>query len=117
MVSASVPRPVEEVFDFIVEPGLLASYFVTEASGPLVVGAHVTWTFDEGTVVEIDVEAVETNRRVVFRWGDARVTITLAPEGTSATKVTIDDDEHRARWQRMLLGLKARMAYGIDLRA
>ena len=116
MVSALVPRPVEEVFDFIVEPGLLASYFVSEASGPLVVGAHVTWTFDEGPAVEVDVDAVETNRLVAFRWGEARVTITLVPEGPGRTKVSIDDDEHRARWQRLLLGLKARMAFGIDLR-
>ena len=115
MVSVQVPRPVEEVFDFIVEPGLLSSYFTAEASGPLVVGAHVTWSFADGRSETVDVESVETNRRVVLIRNGARVTISLqrVDEGT---KVTIEGEDS-ADWQSMLLGLKARMALGIDLRS
>jgi len=65
-VSAHVPRPVEEVFDHIVEPGLLSSYFTSEASGPLVVGAKVKWSWPDGQSETVDVESVETNRSVVF---------------------------------------------------
>lgn len=115
MTSAQVPRPVEEVFDFIVEPGLLSSYFTAEASGPLVVGAHVTWTFADGRSETVDVESVETNRRVVFVRNGSRVTISLAPLD-GGTQVTIEDEGGEHDWQKMLLGLNARMALGIDLR-
>jgi len=120
--SAEVPRPVEEVFDHIVEPGLLSSYFTREASGPLVAGAHVTWRFADGGSEAVDVEAVETNRRVVFRrQARTKVTIGLEALDPNRTKVTIAEEgepasEEGALWERMLLGLKARMAFGIDLR-
>lgn len=132
-VSAKVPRPVEEVFDHIVEPGLLSSYFTSEASGPLIVGAHVTWRWPDGQSETVDVEEVETNKRVVFRWKAhqvqtrTKVTIRLAALEPNQTKVTIEEEgwnegevasafEHCAGWEHMLLCLKARMAFGIDLR-
>ena len=123
-VSAEVPRPIEEVFDHIVEPGLLSSYFTSEASGPLVAFAHVTWRWADGRSETIDVEEVETNERVVFRrQGDTRVTIALEALEPNRTKVTIGEEgeltsafEHGAGWENMLLCLKARMAFGIDLR-
>lgn len=123
-VSAQVPRPVEEVFDHIVEPGLLSSYFTSEASGPLIASAHVTWRWPDGRSETVDVEEVETNRRVVFRW-KARTKVTIALEALepNRTKVTIEEEgesasafEDGAGWERMLLCLKARMAFGIDLR-
>jgi uncharacterized protein YndB with AHSA1/START domain len=101
----------------VVEPGLLSSYFTSEASGPLVVGAHVKWMFPDGGGEVVDVEAVETNRRVVFTWKGTRMTIALEPLEPSRTRVTIEGaSEDGALWQRMLLGLKARMAFGVDLR-
>ena len=128
-VSAHVPRPVEEVFDHIVEPGLLSSYFTSEASGPLVAGAKVKWSWPDGQSETVDVESVETNRSVVFTWkafeSDSRTRVTIALSGD--TEVTITEEgwkdgelasafEHCAGWQHMLLCLKARMAFGIDLR-
>lgn len=132
-VHVHVPRPVEEVFDYVVEPGLLSSYFTAEASGPLVVDADVKWSWPEGQEATVHVEEVETNRRVVFTWkafqssSRTRVTIALEAVEPNRTRVTIDEDgwadgetvsafEHCAGWEHMLLCLKARMAFGIDLR-
>lgn len=132
-VSVDVPRPVEEVFDHIVEPGLLSSYFTSEASGPLVVGADVTWSWPDGQTEVVHVDSVETNRSVVFTWKAfqsptrTRVSVGLEPIEQGRTKVTITEEgwkdgetgsafEHCAGWQHMLLCLKARMAFGIDLR-
>ena len=123
-VSAQVPRPVEEVFDHIVEPGLLSSYFTSEASGPLIASAHVAWRWADGRSETVDVEEVETNRRVVFRRATGtKVTIALEALEPNRTRVTIEEEgelasafEDGALWERMLLGLKARMAFGIDLR-
>lgn len=134
-VSTAVPRPIEEVFDHLVEPNLLTSYFTSEASGPLEPGKQVRWTWAGGETETVDVETVERNCRVLFTWKAflvdtiTRVSITVVPEGDLRTVVTIeetgwsDDDagrtsafEHCAGWERMLLCLKARMAFGIDLR-
>ena len=124
-VSVQVPRPVEEVFDHIVEPVLLSSYFTSEASGPLIVGAHVTWRWPDGRSETIDVEEVETNQRVIFRrQGRTKVTIVLEALEPNRTQVTIEEEggepgsafAHGALWENLLLCLKARMAFGIDLR-
>jgi uncharacterized protein YndB with AHSA1/START domain len=134
-VSVQVPRPIEEVFDHVVEPGLLSSYFTSEASGPLEAGKTVRWDWAGGESSDVEVEAVERNRRVVLKWKAfrvetlTRVTIAFETAEKDRTKVTIEeagweDDaagqasafEHCAGWQHMLLCLKARMAFGIDLR-
>ena len=135
-VSVLVPRPVEEVFDHVVEPALLSSYFTSEASGPLEAGKTVRWTWKSGDTETLDVEAVERNRRVVFTWRafkveeKTRVTIALTAEESGRTRVRIAEEgwkedakgiafafEHCAGWEHMLVSLKARMAFGIDLRS
>ena len=135
-VHARVPRPLEEVFDHVVEPGLLSSYFTSGASGPLEAGRTVEWTWAGGETEAVAVETVERNRRVVFTWkayrveARTRVTITFEPAEPDGTTVRIEETgweesesgaaasafEHCAGWQHMLLCLKARMAFGIDLR-
>jgi uncharacterized protein YndB with AHSA1/START domain len=134
-VFVHVPRPIEEVFDHVVEPELLSSYFTSEASGPFEAGRTVHWSWPEGESADVDVETVERNRRVVLRWKAfqvetiTRVTIAFETVAPNRTKVTIDEEgweddeagrasafEHCAGWQHMLLSMKARMAFGIDLR-
>lgn len=135
-VSTDVPRPIEEVFDHVVEPGLLSSYFTSEASGPLEAGKSVRWTWPSGESATVDVESVERNARIVFTWKAClvdtrtRVTITFELRDALKTRVTIVEEgweeaaagaasafEHCARWQHMVLSLKARMGLGIDLRS
>ena len=134
-VSVRVPRPVEEVFDHVVEPALLCSYFTSAASGPLAAGESVRWSWAGGESETVDVGTVERNRRVEFTWKafrreeHTRVTIAFEPALDGSTTVTISESgwhddpaavvsafEHCAGWQHMLLCLKARMAFGIDLR-
>lgn len=132
-VQTLVPRPIEEVFDHVVEPGLLSSYFTSEASGPLEPGKTVRWSWPSGETETVDVESVERNRRIAFTWKAfrvdtrTRVTIAFASPETGRTEVVIAEEgwdaaesasafEHCAGWEHMLLCLKARMAFGIDLR-
>ena len=82
-------------------------------------------------------ESVERNRTIVFTWPAfqvktiTRVTMRFEPAGANKTKVAIhesgwEDDpagsgaksafEHCAGWQHMLLCLKARLRFGVDLR-
>ena len=136
-VHAFVDRPIEEVFDHVVEPGLLSSYFTSHASGPLVEGADVRWTWPDGQSETVHVERVERNRSIEFTWPAfqvktiTRVTMRFESPAGDRTKVRIaesgwEDDpagagarsafEHCAGWQHMLLCLKARLRFGVDLR-
>ena len=136
-VAATIDRPVEEVFDHVVEPGLLSSYFTSVSSGPLEEGADVRWSWPDGQSETVHVESVERNRTIVFTWPAfqvktiTRVTMRFEAAAAERTKVAIqesgwEDDaagagaksafEHCAGWQHMLVCLKARMKFGVDLR-
>lgn len=136
-VNGRIARPVAQVFDAVVNPVQLSRYFVTLGgiSGPLVAGATVTWWGE----VPVEVEAVEHNERIVFRW-DAMVAKEETPYRTrvemrfqslddGATMVTIAETGWRENeqgqkgsylncegWSQMLACMKAWLEYGINLR-
>jgi uncharacterized protein YndB with AHSA1/START domain len=68
-VSARISKPVGEVFNAVVNPKKLSGYFTTKrgASAPLVAGTTVTWWGE----VPVEVDEVETDRRIVLRWDGA----------------------------------------------
>jgi uncharacterized protein YndB with AHSA1/START domain len=69
-VAARIARPVEQVFDAVVDPAKLSSYFTTGgAVGRLETGATVTWDFhDFPGAFPVDVVEVVPNERIVLRW-------------------------------------------------
>ena len=96
-VSGRIGRPVAEVFDAVVNPKKLSSYFTTigGASAPLVKGTTVTWW------KEAPVEVVELvpESRIVLRWDGGmaktrrstrrRVEMNFKPLEDGGTLVTI----------------------------
>ncbi|MDX0433856.1 SRPBCC domain-containing protein [Sinorhizobium medicae] len=136
-VNGRIARPVEQVFDAVVNPDQLSRYFVTLGgiSGPLVAGATVTWWGE----VPVKVEAVEPNERIVFCWDamvakdespyQTRVEMRFQPLDDGATMVTIAESGWRENeqgqkssyqncegWSQMLACMKAWLEYGINLR-
>lgn len=69
-VSARVSRPVEDVFEAVVDPAKLSAYFTTGgAKGRLDTGAIVTWDFhDFPGAFPVEVVEVEKNRRIILKW-------------------------------------------------
>ncbi len=65
-VSGRIGRPVAEVFDAVVNPKKLSSYFTTigGASAPLVKGTTVTWWKD----APVEVVELVPESRIVLRW-------------------------------------------------
>jgi uncharacterized protein YndB with AHSA1/START domain len=142
-VTATVARPIEEVFDHVVEPALLDSYFTSTASAALAPGRTVRWAWASGQSETVTVDTVERPRTIVFRWRahlrpeitTVRMTLeTVEPLLTGdadGTRVTIAEEgwaegdpaalasafEHCAGWQHMLMCMRARMTFGIDLRS
>jgi uncharacterized protein YndB with AHSA1/START domain len=132
-VRERILKPVNEVFDAVVDPQKMSNYFVSSASGPIKVG-KVEWEFgDVGAKVSIDVLEVEDNRKIVLESSALgpriRTTIKFAPDGPGATVVTITESKfplteegvklalgQNAGWTYTLCGLKAYVQFGINLR-
>lgn len=137
-VNARMGKPVAEVFDAVVNPKKLSGYFVTTGGGagaPLVEGTTVLWWGD----IQVQVETVEKDSRIVFRWdaqpakGEAayktKVEMRFEALDDGGTMVTISEGVWHANenglkmsylncegWTQMLCCMKAFLEYGINLR-
>ena len=133
-VALQISRPVNEVFEAIVDPAEMTNYFISKSSGRMVEGKQITWGFPEFTVeFPIIVDKIVENSYVSYYWeidGEMLlVEITLSPVNGDATVVTIteksrDNDEsgvlwlkrNTEGWANFLACLKAYLEYGINLR-
>lgn len=69
-VSGRIARPVDEVFEAVVNPEKLSAYFTTGgAKGRLETGATVMWDFhDFPGAFPVHVVEVEKNKRIILQW-------------------------------------------------
>ena len=69
-VSAHISKPVNEVFEAVVDPGTLSRYFTTGgAKGRLETGATVSWDFhDFPGAFPVEVVEVVPDEKIVLRW-------------------------------------------------
>lgn len=126
-----IQKPIEAVFEGIVDPEKMTKYFISESNGRLETGKELIWKFpefpDECPIKEIK---VETNRSVSFVWDkDTIVIIKLEkqPDNSTVVKVTEDGKEYNEGnlqwaigntegWANFLACMKAYLEYGIRLR-
>jgi uncharacterized protein YndB with AHSA1/START domain len=136
-VQLKIQKPVEEVFEGVVDPKTLSRYFTRVASGPLVAGTTVMWSFPElAGEFPVKVREVVKNDRIVLEWEatekgyDTRVEMVFKPLEGKATMVQIRESGWRdtpegtessygncGGWMHMLCCLKAFLEYGVNLRA
>ena len=69
-VATRIARPVDQVFEAVVDPAKLSAYFTTGgASARLEPGSTVTWDFhDYPGAFPVEVVEVVPNERIVLRW-------------------------------------------------
>lgn len=133
-VRERILKPVDEVFDAVVDPTKMSNYFISNASGPIKIG-KVEWEFaDVGAKTSIDVVEFEDNRRIVLEssalGAPIRTTIRFAPDGPNATVITVTESSfplteegvklalgQNGGWTYTLCGLKAFVQFGVNLRA
>jgi uncharacterized protein YndB with AHSA1/START domain len=126
-----IQKPVEEVFEGIIDPSIMTKYFISESTGRMEPGKELTWKFPEFPekfpVKEIK---TETNHSVSFVWDkDTVVNILLEaqPDKSTVVKVTEDGKENNEEnlkwvigntegWANFLACMKAWLEYGIQLR-
>ena len=135
-VQLKVRKPATEVFDAVMAPDKLSSYFVQAASAPLVEGTTVKWRFAEipgehdmrvSRVVQDQTIALEYDRpdggkigvELVFLPIDANATtVQITETGWRGTPEDISESYGNAGgWMHMMCCLKAFLEYGINLRA
>jgi uncharacterized protein YndB with AHSA1/START domain len=129
-----IRRPVAEVFAAFVEPEQTAKFWFTRGSGRLEAGEQVQWDWEMyGSSLQVDVKAVEENRRILIEWPayGAPTTVewlfTPRPDGTTFVSITNngfsgESDQIAAQaisstegFAFVLAGLKALLEHGVAL--
>ena len=126
-----IQKPIEEVFEGIVNPEKMTKYFISESSGRLESGKEVIWKFpefeDKFPVKEIK---IENNSSISFVWDPKTVviiTLEKLPDDSTIVRVNengkeLNEDnlkwalENSGGWANFLACMKAYLEYGIQLR-
>ncbi|AXN39770.1 SRPBCC family protein [Peribacillus butanolivorans] len=126
-------KPVNEVYEAIVDPEKMSNYWFSSGTGRVEQGKTITWRYDEyNAEVVINVLEVEEDKKIVFSWGgygqETVVTITLKELDNTRTIIEVnelgfkeDDPEiinkmigQKEGWVYMLTCLKGYLENGIN---
>ena len=129
-----IRKPVSEVFEAFIDPAITTRFWFTKSTGRLEPGQHITWTWEMYDVsVEVEVKAIEVNKRILIDWGNYGEMTTVewifTPYADSATYVTItnsgfkgdgdkvvkDAIDSTGGFTQVLAGLKALLERNIEL--
>lgn len=126
-----IQKPIEEVFEGIVNPEKMTKYFISESSGRLDLSKEVIWKFpefeDKFPVREIK---IADHSSISFIWDPetvVRITLEKLPDDSTIVRVNesgkeFNDDnlkwaiENSGGWANFLACMKAYLEYGIQLR-
>lgn len=126
-----IQKPVQVVFESIIDPDKITQYFIGSSSGHIEEGADLVWTFpefDEECAVKIN--AVQPNQLIEFIWDPetvVRIALTEQADKSTLVRVTEDGKTNTAEnlkwltgntegWANFLACLKAFSEYNINLR-
>ena len=128
-----IRRPVAEVFGAMVDPAVTSRFWFSKGSAKLEAGKRVRWEWEMyGASAEIEVMAVEENRRILIEWNGpdnpSFVEWTFEPKGDDRTFVTVrnwgfhgDPDavvaealDSTGGFSFLLAGLKAFLEHGVE---
>ncbi|WP_034261821.1 SRPBCC domain-containing protein [Altibacter lentus] len=126
-----IQKPIEEVFEGIVNPEKMTRYFISESSGRLESNKEVIWKFPEfEEKYPVKVIKIVQDRSISFVWDpDTVVMITLEALPNDNTIVRVNENgkelsdenlkwalENSGGWANFLACMKAYLEYGIQLR-
>lgn len=129
-----IQKPVQEVYDAIVDPSKMSVYFISKSTGPMEEGKTVWWEFPEfDGSSPVRIGKIKPNELITFSWGigekELDVEINLIPQNDESTLVRITEGEmendeaginwlkgNTEGWANFLACLKAYLEYGINLR-
>lgn len=133
-VEYKILKPINEVYDAIVNPVKLSGYFTTRSNKGIENIERIKWYFDDvGVELEIDIKKIERNQQISFEWDasgtNALVNIILKAENKEVTFIRITEEEwsvdekgiksvlsQTQGWTDFICSLKAYLYTGINLR-
>jgi uncharacterized protein YndB with AHSA1/START domain len=126
-----IQKPIEEVFEGIVNPEKMTNYFISESSGRMETGKDLIWKFPEFPV-EVPVKdiQIEMNSSISYVWDPetvVKIILEEQPDKSTVIKVTEDGKVYNEKnlnwtigntegWANFLACMKAYLEYGIQLR-
>jgi len=129
-----IRRPVAEVFEAFIDPAITTKFWFTKSSGRLKAGKPVRWEWEMyHASIDVDVKAVERNKRILVEWGepDHRTKVewvfTSRPDNTTFVSITnsgfqgtVEETAQQAinateGFTFVLAGLKAFLEHNINL--
>ena len=134
-VKLQLQKPVNDVFEAIVNPDIMSNYFISKSTGRMEEGKTLTWhfpEFEQGFPVRVG--KIEKDKYISYYWGSEEgkelfVEMKLAAVDHHATLVTITEKSMENNeagikwlsgnsfgWANFLDCLKAWLQYGINLR-
>ena len=133
-VSMQIQKPINEVFEAIVNPEKMSNYFISESSGMMEDGKELIWKFPEFDInIPIRVGKIEKYKYISYYWESdnmelfVEMNITTQKDNSTLVNITEksrDNDEMGLKWlmgnsfgwSNFLSCLKAYLEYGINLR-
>ncbi len=129
-----IRRPVAQVFNAFIDPGVTSRFWFSKSSGRLETGTQVRWDWEMyGVFTRVEVKAIEPNQRILIEWNGpdnpSSVEWTFEPRGKDRTLVTVKNWGFRGAadavvaqaidakggFSLVLAGLKAFLEHGIEL--
>lgn len=126
-----IQKPIEEVYEGIVNPEKMTKYFISKSSGRMETGKELIWEFPEfPESFPVKKIKVVTNRSVSFVWDEGtqvNINLEALPDNSTLVKVTEGEKEYNEQnlpwvigntegWANFLACMKAFLEYGIQLR-
>ena len=127
----TVYKPLEEVFEAIVNPEIMTNYFISKSSGRLEEGKEVIWQFPEFEWSDtVQIKEIIPNKLIVWNWDPKSIVkIELEEDVNKNTTVRVREEGHQLDeagikwaigqtegWTNFLTCMKAWLEYGINLR-
>ena len=127
-----IRRPVAEVFEAFIDPGVTKNFWFTKGSDKLQVNKKVTWEWEMyGVSTTVVAKEIIQNEKIVFEWGEPTKVVEFkftALRGNS-TYVTVSECGYEKTGDELLTeikgstggfttvldGLKAFLEFGINL--
>jgi uncharacterized protein YndB with AHSA1/START domain len=127
-------KPVNEVYEAIVDPVKMSNYFISKSSGRMEEGKKIMWRFPEFEMeFPIRVGKIVNDKYISFYWDvdgiELLTEMSLTPVKANSTLVNITEKSRKnddsgikwlksntEGWANFLACLKAWLEYGINLR-
>ena len=131
--SIQIQKPLQDVFEGIVDPAKMSNYFISRSTGRMEEGKKLIWGFpDYDQDIPVRIGKIEKDKYISFYWGaenDQQIVEMNLKTYKDSTVVTVtekskNNDEagiawlkgNTEGWANFLACLKAYLEYGINLR-